>query len=121
MQSTAPDWLLPPQPVGEAELATICDLTAQELRELVEYGALVPMPGDARQPLVFDAECVPRLREASRLRRDFDLELFAVSLLVGYLERIQHLERQVRSLQAQLPHGAALLREGPAPWHEPHG
>ena len=120
MQPTEHDWLVSPHLVTEGDLASMCGVTAAEVDELVEYGVLVPQRQDALQPPVFDAACVPRLREAFRLRRDFDLELFAVGLLVGYLERIQELERQVRALQAQLPHAGPLLREGPALWHEPH-
>lgn len=119
MQFTEQEWLVTSHLVSEGDLASICGMTTAEIDELVEYGVLVPQP---QQPPVFDAECVPRLREAIRLRRQFDIELFSVGLLLGYLERIQHLEQQVRSLQAQLPHpGPPPLREGPAPWREPHG
>ena len=119
MQPTEHDWFVAPHLVSQADLASICGMTVAELDELVEYGVLVPLRQDPER--VFDAECVPRLREAFRLRRHFDIELFSVGLVLGYLERIQHLERQVRSLQAQLPHPVPPLREGPAPWHEPHG
>lgn len=121
MQPTEHDWFASPRLVSQGELASICGMTADELDELVEYGVLVPLRQEPQQPQVFDAECVPRLREAFRLRRHFDIELFSVGLLLGYLERIQHLEQQVRSLQAQLPHPVPALREGPAPWREPHG
>lgn len=118
MQPTEHDWFASPHLVSQGDLASMCGMTLAEIDELVEYGVLVPL---RQQPPVFDAECVPRLREASQLRRHFDIELFSVGLVLGYLERIQLLERQVRSLQAQLPHPVPLLREGPAPWREPHG
>jgi chaperone modulatory protein CbpM len=121
MQNTEHDWLVSPHLVSQADLAAMCGVPAAELGELVEYGALAPLRPDPQQPMLFDAGCVPHLREAFRLRKDFDLELFAVGLLLGYLERIQELERQVRALQAQLPHTAELVREGPARWLEPHG
>lgn len=43
------------------------------------------------------------LRTAGKLRSDFDLELFTVALLLGHLNRIETLERQVKSLQALVP------------------
>lgn len=110
-------WLDAQRAVDEAELAHMCQLTVRELEELVEYGVLVPLAGPVRQ---FSAACVGPLREALRLRRHYDLDLFTASLLLGYLQRIMQLEQQVRGLQAQLPHPQLLPREGPATWHEPH-
>lgn len=107
--------------VTVAELARSCGLTADDVRELVEYGGLRPLPFPGIDP-VFHADALPALREAARLRRDFDLDLFAVAILLGYLERIAVLERQVHSLQAQVPfHVPPAQREGPQPWREPHG
>jgi chaperone modulatory protein CbpM len=103
------------------DLASMCNLTPAEVRELVDYGALVPLLGEgAEGGLQFSAACVAPLREAMRLRTHFDLDLFTVSLLLGYLQRIAHLEQQVRSPQVHLPHPALLPREGPTPWREPH-
>ncbi|HEX7889250.1 MAG TPA: chaperone modulator CbpM [Ramlibacter sp.] len=103
------------------DLASMCSLSAAELRELVDYGALVPLLGESGDAgLQFSAACVPPLREAMRLRTHYDLDLFTVSLLLGYLQRIAHLEQQVRALQANLPHPSLLPREGPTPWREPH-
>lgn len=115
-------WLDARETVSRAELARACGLTEAELAELMEYGALrAAEGGSAAQPL-FSADCVPALRRAGRLRRDFDLDLFAVALLLEYLNRIDLLERQLRSLQAQFPkHVPQLHREGPQPWREPHG
>ena len=65
-------------------------------------------------------ELMPPLREAARLRADYDLDLFTVSLLLGYLQRIAQLEQQLRALNAHVPHPHTLPREGPTPWREPH-
>jgi chaperone modulatory protein CbpM len=113
-------WLDPQRRVDQMELAQACRLTGAELDELVEYGALVPVPGDGVATRQFSASCVPPLREAARLRTWYDLDLFTVSLLLGYLQRIGHLEQQLRQLSAHVPHPAQLPREGPAPWREPH-
>jgi chaperone modulatory protein CbpM len=114
-------WLDSRETVSMTELSRSCGLTEAELRELMEYGAQVPV--DRHQPeLVFSSDRIGGLRRAARLRRDFELDLFAVALLLDYLDRIDALERQIKSLQAHLPaHAQGPHREGPQPWHEPHG
>lgn len=113
-------WLDPQRRIDQGELAQMCSLTIVEIEELVDYGALVPVGAEAESVRQFSASCVPPLREAIRLRSYYDLDLFTVSLLLGYLQRIAHLEQQLRGLQAHLPHPPHLPREGPTPWREPH-
>lgn len=114
-------WLDARETVSMTELSRICGLTEAELRELIEYGALTPLERQQPEPS-FSSERIGGLRRAARLRRDFELDLFAVALLLEYLDRIDALERQVRSLEAQVPaHAQKPHREGPQPWHEPHG
>ena len=115
-------WLDARETVTVPELSRVCGLSAAELDELVEYGALTPLQrGPAER--AFSAEWVVPLRTAGRLRQDFDLDLFAVAILLGYLNRIEDLEREVKSLRAQLPGHAHPVRrdEGPGSWREPHG
>ena len=114
-------WLDARETVTVTELSRVSGLTQPELEELVEYGALAPVQR-TQTTLVFSAACVAPLRHAVRLRTDYDLDLFMVGMLLDYLQRIEDLERQVRSLKAQLPkHAHAPQHEGPEPWHEPHG
>ncbi len=113
-------WLDPQRRIDQVELAQMCSLTIVELDELVDYGALVPLATEMETVRQFSASCVPPLREAARLRTHYDLDLFTVSLLLGYLQRIAHLEHQLRGLHAHLPHPVQLPREGPTPWREPH-
>lgn len=114
-----PAWLDARRSVCRDELSRMSGMSIAELEELVDYGALVPLPGQAEERR-FSADCVIRLREAARLRGDFDLDLFTVGLLLGYMERIDHLERRLRALEAHMPAHLAARHEGPAPWHEPH-
>ena len=96
-------WLDAHCEVSFAELAQVSGLTQAELRELVEYGALVPTdPLEARW--TFSGEVVVTVQTASRLRASFDLDTSALALALGYLERIRALEAELRALRAQLPH-----------------
>ena len=98
-------WLDEVQSVTLPELARVCGISTDDVDELVEYGALQPLQtGPAEADLrLFSADCVTRMRTASKLRLDFDLDLFAVALLLDHIQRIETLEQKVRSLQAQLP------------------
>lgn len=83
------------------DLAHACTLSVHELQELIEYGALVPIPSPAQTP-TFSADWVAPLRAVCGLRMDFDLDLFTVAMVLGYLKRIDSLERQLHTLRAQL-------------------
>ena len=92
-------WLDSHETVSIAELSRVCGMNTEELAELVDYGALAPL-GANPEGSVFSAECVMQLRTVCKLRLDFDLDVFTVAVLMGYLDRIEELERQVRSLRA---------------------
>jgi chaperone modulatory protein CbpM len=114
-------WLDARETLTAPELSRVCGLSAAEIDELIEYGALDAIRRN-ESPRVFSAECVAPLRAAGRLRLDFDLDMFTVAILLGYLNRIEELEREVKSLRAHLPRHTQVHRdEGPAPWREPHG
>lgn len=115
-------WLDARETLTAEELSRVCGLSAAELDELIDYGALDPIRRTGSER-VFSAEWVAPLRAAGRLRQDFDLDMFAVAILLGLLNRIEELEREVKSLRAHLPrHTPPVHRdEGPAPWREPHG
>ena len=95
-------WLDGREAVTESELSRVCAMSTSELDELVDYGALVPM-NTAQPERIFSTQCVLPLRTASQLRHDFVLDLFTVAVLLGYLSRIDSLERQLRSLPRTLP------------------
>lgn len=96
-------WLDTRQSVSAGELSRVCAISADEIDELVQYGALEPLVqvAPAPQDLQFSADCVVGLRTACKLRVDYDLDLFTVALLVGYLNRIDALERQLQSMHAR--------------------
>lgn len=97
-------WLDASHTVGVTELSRITALTAAELEELIDYGALSPVSAGGPE-LVFSAEWVMPLRTVGKLRRDFDLEIFAAGILLEYLLRIDALEGQLRAAGGRMPQG----------------
>jgi len=93
--------LQPDDPIGIAELADACAMSCAELEELVEYGALVPLSPLCDEP-AFAVEWLQPLRIACKLRRDYDLDLFVVVIVMDYLHRIEILEAGLRGLEARL-------------------
>jgi len=88
--------------ISLTDLSHCCGMTEAELDELVEYCALLPV-NPATPERAFSAQWVVPLRNAAKLRTDFDLDMFTVAILLDNLTRIEMLEGQVHSLQAQLP------------------
>lgn len=97
-------WLDTRETVSLTELSQCCGMSEAELDELVAYCALVPVSQSASER-VFSAQWVTPLRNASKLRVDFDLDIFTVAILLDSLTRIEVLERQVHSLEALVPQG----------------
>ena len=85
-----------------AELVEFSGCTEGDLRELMDYGALLPEHPEAAQ-WSFRGEFVVAVRTAVRLRDDLELDLPAVALALKLIHRIHVLEGQLREAQAQLP------------------
>jgi chaperone modulatory protein CbpM len=99
-------WLDEHHEVSFSELAESSGLSEAELRELVDYGALVPTNLRSVQ-WTFSGDCVFAMRTACRLRNDFELDPHALALALKFIVRIRELEAQLRDLRAQLPHRSA--------------
>ena len=83
-----------------SELCIACAMSAADLHELMDYGALAPLEEAHAEPH-FAISYIEPLRTAGILRRDYDLDLFVVVILMDYLQRIVQLEAQLHRLQAQ--------------------
>jgi chaperone modulatory protein CbpM len=83
------------------QLVSASGLTEGELRELVQYGALVPRDPDA-PTWTFESRWLVVARTVAHLHHDFELDAHAVSVVLSYVERINELEAEVRKLRAQL-------------------
>ena len=108
VELTDAQWLHEHAEISIEELAELSGLSAELLRELVDYGALVPI--NAQVPInvesaqwSFTADCIVAVRTVSRLREDFDLDANALSVALMLIERIHGLEAQLRELQTQFP------------------
>lgn len=95
-------WLTEECQFSLTELVELSGSSVEELRELVEYGAISPVNPDSSQ-WVFPGQCLPTVRAACRLRVGFDLEPHGVALVISLLDRIHDLEAQMGRLRAQLP------------------
>jgi len=87
--------------VSWTQLLRASGLPESELRELVRYGALVPCDPDA-PTWTFEGRWLVVAKTASRIRRDFELDPYGVSIVLSYVERIGRLEEEIRALRAQL-------------------
>jgi hypothetical protein len=92
----ATDTLLPDdgRALAPAEFAATAGLTEHDVQELHDYHLLSPGDRDMRMALA--------LREATRLRGDFDLDLFTTGLLARYIRRTHELESQLRDERANV-------------------
>jgi chaperone modulatory protein CbpM len=95
-------WLDSHHEISFAELLECSGVSAEELRELVEHGALVPTNPQSVE-WTFTGNCIVTVRTAQRLRNDFDLEPHALALALTFVERIRELEAELCELRAQLP------------------
>lgn len=102
LEHTEAMWLDDCGELTVVELTRCSGLTADEVRDLVELGALAPIEARGPEPL-FPPECIAAARTAARLRHDFDVDTRGLALALSLLERIQSLEAELKAVTAQLP------------------
>jgi chaperone modulatory protein CbpM len=95
-------WLDARHECSIAELVRCSGLSEAELRELVDYGALVPNNPQGAE-WIFSGDVVVTVQTAGRLRADLELEPQALALALTLIGRIRELEAQLGDLRAQLP------------------
>jgi len=102
LQQTDAEWLDDRLAFSFAELARFSCLSEAELRELADYGALVPNNPQETE-WTFSGDMVVTVQIAGRLRNDLELDPKALALALTLIGRIRELEAQLCSLRAQLP------------------
>lgn len=86
--------------ISFSQLIELSGLQEAELRDLVDYGALAPL--DPQAPSwAFSARTVVIARTACRLRNDFELDTHALSVVLGFVGRIDALENELRAVRAR--------------------
>ena len=85
--------------VSFSQLVVLSGLSDQDVRELVDHGALAPVDASARS-WMFTSYCVVLARKARRLRSDFELDAHAVAVLLGFVEKIEALESELHAMRA---------------------
>jgi MerR HTH family regulatory protein len=86
------------------ELAELSGLPLALADELLDCGAIAPLElRHARTELRFGSTALRTARAAGRLRSDFELDVQALVLALGLLERVADLEAQLRELRARQP------------------
>ena len=96
-------WLEKRGSISVAGLVEVSGMSEVELRELVAYGALVPLNPDEGE-WMFGGQCVATMQIASRLRRDFELDAQALALALTLVGRVRQLESELRQLRVLIPH-----------------
>jgi chaperone modulatory protein CbpM len=95
-------WREQTRDVSLAELVDVSGLSAEDLQQLVDRGALEPLDMQARD-WSFASDCLRLARTASRLRRDFELDSNGLALALALLDRVRALEEEVTQLRARMP------------------
>jgi len=100
-------WLDEHQEISLAQLAELSGLSETELRELTGYGLLPSVDAASVEPS-YRAECVVTARTAFRLRKDMELNMEGLALVLSLLERMHGLETRLKDLTARSPAGSGL-------------
>ena len=84
-----------------SQLVEVSEMPEEDLRALVDYGALAPVD-PAATSWTFTASWVVVARTAGRLRRDFELDAYSLSVVLRYAQRVDALEAELRALHARM-------------------
>ena len=87
------------------ELCHDCQVNAEYVIELVEFGIVQPREGRTPREWVFAGEDLVRVKKAERLRRDLDVNLPGVALSLDLIEELRALRRRVDDLEREFHQG----------------
>jgi len=81
------------------ELCRDCQVNADYVIELVEFGIVEPRRGRSPREWVFGGDDLVRVKKAERLTRDLDVNLPGVALSLELIDELRELRRRVDELQ----------------------
>ena len=80
------------------ELCRACDLTAEKVLELIEYGVIEPQ-GRRPSQWRFRGVSLRRVRRARRLQQDLGVNIAGVALALDLLDELERLQRRLHRLE----------------------
>ena len=83
-----------------AELCRACDLPAEQVTELVEYGVVEPV-GRERGQWRFEAVSIRRVRRARRLQQDLGVNTAGAALALDLLDEMEQLRARLQRLETE--------------------
>ena len=75
-----------------------CNLSFDEVQELLEYGA-ISFDSETENEQQFSRPIVLMLQTANKMRKDYDLDLFTIVLIIDFLKKIEVLEKRLALLE----------------------
>ena len=80
------------------DLAQHTRLHPTMIEQFIEYGLIEPAEKKGAR-MLFDIDCVVRIRKIERLRRDLGANLPSVAVILDLLDRLSGLEKKIEELQ----------------------
>lgn len=82
-----------------AELCRTCQVSAEHVIELVQYGVVEPQRGDQPVQWRFHGISVRRVRCTQRLERDLGVNLAGAALALDLLDELEQMRRRLQRLE----------------------
>ena len=79
-----------------ADLCRACDVHAEVITEMVDYGIIEPCDGSGTR-WQFTGSCLWRVTTVVRLQRDLEVNLAGAALALDLLDELRTLRRQLKS------------------------
>lgn len=79
------------------EVCRVCRLSLHDLQELVDYDVI--RPSNKANEWVFDLDQLKRLQTALRLRRDLEVNVSGVALVLDLLDELERMRSRMQLLE----------------------
>ena len=79
-----------------ADLCRACDVHAEIITDMIEYGIIEPR-GEVAARWQFSGSCLSRVTTVVRLQRDLEVNLAGAALALDLIEEVRELRRQLKA------------------------